>query len=479
MTLDSAACYRALRARDPRFDGRLFVAIRSTGVYCRPICTIATPKREHCEFYASAAAAEARGYRPCLRCRPELAPGSAGVDAGSRLARAAASAIGDGALDGGSLTGLAAALRTTDRHLRRSFNAHFGVTPIAYARTQRLLLAKRLLTDTQLSVTQVARASGFGSLRRFNALFKRRYRLNPAQLRSSAEAASSEPAVDAMAFSLAFRPPYDWPSLLAFLGARTIGGVEEAEDGAYRRALRVERRGCVASGWIEVSLAPGASALRVLVSGSLLDAIASVLGRVEHVMDLTADPHEIAAVLGPLAALRPGLRVPGAFDGFEVAVRAVIGQQVSVKGARTIAGRFAAAFGTAIETPFAGVSRLFPRAADVAGIDPDRIASLGIIGTRARTIARLAQAIARGELDLRQACDVPATLDALRAIPGIGEWTAQYIVMRALGWPDAFPHGDLGLRKALRENDPKNVLLAGEAWRPWRAYAAMHLWHTL
>jgi len=335
------------------------------------------------------------------------------------------------------------------------------------------------LTDTQLSVTQVAYASGFGSLRRFNALFKQRYRLNPANLRARAQTTSLDSQFDAMAFTLAFRPPYDWPSLLAFLGARTICGVEEVGEGVYRRALRVERGRAVSSGWIEVSFAEGAPALRVLVSGSLLSVISSVLARVEHVMDLAADPQEIAAVLGPIAARRPGLRVPGAFDGFEVAVRAVIGQQISVKGARTIAGRFAEAFGTQIATPFAGVSTLFPRARDVADVNPDRIAALGIIGARARTIVSLARAIARGELDLHPRSDVPATLRALQAIPGIGEWTAQYIVMRAVGWPDAFPHSDLGLRKALHENDPKRVLMAGEAWRPWRAYATMHLWHRL
>lgn len=479
MMLDSAACYRALLARDSRFDGLFFVAVSSTRVYCRPICTVKTPKRENCTFYASAAAAEANGYRPCLRCRPELAPGNASVDAGSRLARVAASAIGEGVLQSGSLADLATTLRTTDRHLRRAFSARFGVSPIAYAQTQRLLLAKRLLTDTKLSVTQVAFASGFGSLRRFNALFKQRYRLNPVELRARAKTTSHPMPFDAMAFSLAFRPPYDWSSLLAFVAARTIGGVEEVEAGVYRRALRVERGGAVTSGWISVSLAEGASALRVVVSDSLLNVISSVLARVEHAMDLAADPQEIAAVLGPIAAGHPGLRVPGAFDGFEVAVRAILGQQIPVKGARTIAGRFAAAFGEAIATPFAGVSRLFPRASYIADVDAERIASLGIVGTRARSIVRLARVIAHGELDLHPGSDVPATLRSLRAIPGIGEWTAQYIVMRAVGWPDAFPHSDLGLRKALGEDDPRHVLLAGEAWRPWRAYAAMHLWRTL
>jgi AraC family transcriptional regulator, regulatory protein of adaptative response / DNA-3-methyladenine glycosylase II len=479
MTLDAASCYSALRARDARFDGRFFVAVRTTGVYCRPICTVKTPNRENCTFYGSAAAAEACGYRPCLRCRPELAPGNANVDAGSRLARSAAIAIEEGALEDGDLIQLAQALQTTDRHLRRAFRAHFGVSPIAYAQTQRLLMAKRLLSDTRLTVTQVAFASGFGSLRRFNALFKQRYQLNPAKLRTRNDGQPCESLRDAMAFSLSFRPPYDWNSLLAFIDARSIEGVEEVVDGGYRRALRMERGGKSFTGWIAVSLDASHRSLRVVVSSSLLGALAFVLSRVQHVMDLAANPHEIEAALGPIAARRPGLRVPGAFDGFEVGVRAILGQQISVKGARTIAGRFANAFGTPLKTPFASVSNLFPRAADIAVLDVDSMASLGITGSRSRTILALARAIVDNEFSLNPSVDVSMTLDALRSLPGIGEWTAQYIVMRAVGWPDAFPHADLGLRKALGESDPRRILAAAEAWRPWRAYAAMHLWRSL
>ena len=479
MTLDADACYRAFRARDERFDGRFFVAVRSTRVYCRPICAVKAPKRENCTFFVSAAAAEACGFRPCLRCRPELAPGNAIVDARSRLACAAAAAIEEGALDNATLAELAAGLGTTDRHLRRAFRAQFGVAPVAYAQTQRLLLAKRLLTDTGLTATQIAFASGFGSLRRFNALFQARYRLSPVALRARLQRAAPELATDAMAFQLAFRPPYDWTALAQFLGSRAIEGVEEVAGGVYRRAIRIERGGATHAGWIAVEPVDGKAALRVLMSSSLLHAVAPALARVKTVMDLAADPHEIAATLGPIAARRPGLRVPGAFDGFEVAVRAILGQQISVRAARTLAGRFAAAFGSSLDTPFAGVSRLFPRAAAVAALDVGRIAAIGIIGSRAQTILELARAIACGELSLVPGADVPSTLQRLRAIRGIGEWTAQYIAMRAMAWPDAFPYGDLGLRKALREPDPKGVLRAGEAWRPWRAYAAMHLWQSL
>jgi AraC family transcriptional regulator, regulatory protein of adaptative response / DNA-3-methyladenine glycosylase II len=479
VTLDARACYRALKAHDARFDGRFFVAVRSTRVYCRPICTVKTPKRENCAFFPTAAAAEAARYRPCLRCRPELAPGNARVDACGRLARTVASAIEDGALDSGGFAAMAASLGTTDRHLRRAFKAQFGVSPIAYAQTQRLLLAKGLLTDTTVSVTDVAFASGFGSLRRFNALFKERYRLNPVQLRKRAQRPAEDLPLDAMQFQLAFRPPYDWSSLVGFLGARAIDGVEEVTGDVYRRAVRIERAGKTHVGWITVSPIANVPALRVLMSASLLGAVAPALARVKQVMDLAADPHEIAAVLGPIAARRPGLRVPGAFDGFEVAVRAILGQQISVKAARTLAGRFAAAFGMPIETPFAGVTRLFPRASDITGLKPERIVALGVVASRARTILALAIAIASGELSLVPGADVVTTLETLRALPGIGEWTAQYIAMRAMAWPDAFPHHDLGLKKALRETNPRRVLLAGEAWRPWRAYAAMHLWHSL
>ena len=480
MTLDSHTCYRALRARDARFDGRFFVAVSSTRIYCRPVCTVKPPKRENCRFYPSAAAAESAGYRPCLRCRPELAPGNASVDATTRLAQAAASLIEDRTLDEGGLDAVAARLGITDRHLRRAFGAEFGVSPVEFAQTQRLLLAKRLLTDTGLPVTEVAYASGFGSLRRFNALFRKRYRLQPTQLRRHMRGgAPSAAEADTLNFELSFRPPYDWPAVSAFLGARAVAGVEAVEDARYRRTVRIAVDGKDHLGWIEVAMSPKKPALRVAVSASLAKALPPVLSRVKALMDLSCNPTEVAQALGALAKRHPGLRVPGAFDGFEVAVRAILGQQVTVAAARTVAGRFAAAFGDAIHTPFKSLATVFPTAARVAEAAPGRVARLGMPGARARTVIALARAVADGGLVLMPNADIEATLERLRALPGVGEWTAQYIAMRALAWPDAYPHTDLGVMKALGETDARRVLEAGEAWRPWRAYAVMHLWHTL
>jgi AraC family transcriptional regulator of adaptative response / DNA-3-methyladenine glycosylase II len=480
MTLDLHTCYRALRARDARFDGRFFVAVSSTRIYCRPVCTVKPPKRENCRFYPSAAAAETAGYRPCLRCRPELAPGNASVDATTRVAQAAASLIEDRALEEGGLDAIAARLGITDRHLRRAFGAEFGVSPVEFAQTQRLLLAKRLLTDTALPVTEVAYASGFGSLRRFNALFKQRYRLQPSMLRRhmrTRERSAAEP--DTLNFELSFRPPYDWPAVSGFLGARAIAGVEAVENACYRRTVRVPADGKDHLGWIEVGLSARKPALRIAVSASLARALPPVLSRVKALMDLSCNPTEVSRALGALAKRNPGLRVPGAFDGFEVAIRAIVGQQVSVAAARTIVGRIAAALGDAIDTPFASLGAIFPTPERVADATAGSIARLGMPGSRARSVITLARAVADGTLVLAPNADIDSTLERLRALPGVGEWTAQYIAMRALAWPDAFPHTDLGVMKALRESDPRRVLEAGEAWRPWRAYAVMHLWQSL
>ena len=450
------------------------------GIYCRPVCTVKPPKRENCRFYPSAAAAETDGYRPCLRCRPELAPGNASVDAVSRLAQAAASLMEDCTLDEAGIDSVAAQLGITDRHLRRAFGAEFGVSPVQFAQTQRLLLAKRLLTDTVLPVTEVAFASGFGSVRRFNALFKQRYRLRPSQLRGQQrQHASASGAADVLNFELSFRPPYDWPAVSAFLGARTVAGVESVEGGCYRRSARISVGDKEHRGWIEVSMSPKKAALRVTLSASLAKALPPVLSRVKALMDLVCHPAEVAQALGAMARRHPGLRVPGAFDGFEVAVRAILGQQVSVAAARTVAGRFAVAFGDPIATPFATLTTVFPTAQSIADLPYGRIARLGMPGARARTIIALARAVADGELVLMPNADIEATLAQLRALPGVGEWTAQYIAMRSLAWPDAFPHTDLGVMKALGETEAKRVLAAGEAWRPWRAYAVMHLWQSL
>jgi AraC family transcriptional regulator, regulatory protein of adaptative response / DNA-3-methyladenine glycosylase II len=478
MTLDSTTCYRALRARDARFDGRFFVAVSSTRIYCRPVCTVKPPHLENCRFYPSAAAAEVAGYRPCLRCRPELAPGNASVDATTRVAHAAASLIEDRTLDAEGLVALASRLGITDRHLRRVFGAEFGVSPVEFAQTQRLLLAKRLLTDTSLPVTEVAFASGFGSLRRFNALFKHRYRLRPGELRRSMNGGAVRVA-DALNFELSFRPPYDWSAICTFLGARAIVGVEMIEGASYRRTVRVLSEGKDHLGWITIGWLPEKRALHVAMSASLARVLPPVLSRVKALMDLSCNPTEVMEALGELAQRRPGIRVPGAFDGFEVAVRAILGQQVTVAAARTLAGRFAAVLGDPIETPFGALTTVFPTAGRVADMAAGLIARLGMPAARARTVIALARSVADGDLVLTPHTDIEATLEQLRALPGVGEWTAQYIAMRALAWPDAFPHTDLGVMKALGEKDARRVLQAGEAWRPWRAYAVMYLWNSL
>jgi AraC family transcriptional regulator of adaptative response / DNA-3-methyladenine glycosylase II len=475
MLLDSDQCYRALRTHDSRFDGRFFVGVGTTRIYCRPVCTAKTPLERNCRFFPSAAAAEAEGFRPCLRCRPELAPGFAVVDANRRLAQAAARSIEDGELAGASLAELSAKLGVTDRHLRRVFQEEFGVAPVEYAQTQRLLLAKRLLTDTALPVIEVAMASGFASLRRFNDLFSTRYRMTPGELRRTA--ASATPA-SMLSFDLAYRPPYDWDAMLEFLGRRAIPGVEAIDRRTYLRTVRVRARE-EHSGWISVAPSPRRAALRVGVSASLAGALPVTLARVKHLFDLSSDPGEIGAALGPLAAGHPGLRVPGAMDGFEIAVRAILGQQVTVLAATRIAARFAAAFGDPIATQYASLRLLFPRAATIAALDPVEIARNGVVRTRARAIVELARESASGRLRLDPSADVDATIAALDALPGVGPWTAQYVAMRALGWPDAFPHPDVAVLKAMKHTRAAAALAAAEAWRPWRSYAVLHLWKSL
>ena len=355
MPLDADACYRALAAHDVRFDGRFFVGVSSTRIYCRPVCSVRMPRRENCHFFPSAAAAEVAGYRPCLRCRPELAPGHASVDAAERLARGAVSLIEDGVLDDGGIEHLANRVGVTSRHLRRIFESQYGVSPIEYAQTHRLLLAKRLLTDTALPVTEIALASGFASVRRFNALFRARYRMAPGRLRAHADAAAL-PA--ALAFELAYRPPYDWDGMLDFLRTRAIAGVEDVGADRYGRSIAVVQRGAIHKGSLEVSRARRKHALAIAVSPSL------------------------------------------------------------------------------------------------------------------------ARAVADGTLVLQPESGVEATIERLVAIPGIGTWTANYIAMRALRWPDAFLEGDLGVRRALGVERPAQALACAEAWRPWRAYAVIHLWRS-
>jgi AraC family transcriptional regulator of adaptative response / DNA-3-methyladenine glycosylase II len=474
MLLDSNACYRAVRARDRRFDGRFFVAVSSTGIYCRPICPARPPKRENMHFYSSAAAAEGAGYRPCLRCRPERAPGIGSVDAASRLASAVIAGIEEHALSSARMGELAASLGVSDRHLRRVTEAELGVSPIELAQTQRLLLAKRLLSDTSLKLTEIAFAAGFGSVRRFNALFKSRYGLNPRSLRGHADPAGG------LRCQLEFRPPLAWENLLAYLRLRAIPGVESVDATHYRRTVAIDEH----QGWIAVSLAANGVALDVELSQSLAPVIGAVIVRVKQLFDLSAAPDAVSASLSQDSKLKvivrrlPGLRVPGAFDGFELAVRAVLGQQVSVKAATTMAGRWARAFGAEIATPYVGLNRLTPAARRLEEVSADEIASLGIIGGRSRCIAALAKAVRERTVVLGSAADIESQIEGLMRLPGIGSWTAQYIAMRALRWPDAFPGTDLMLLRAARLN-AKQLHARAEAWRPWRAYATHYLWQSL
>ncbi len=477
MQLDPDSCYQALVSRDPRFDGLMFVGVASTGIYCRLVCNSRRPLRRNCSFYPHAAAAEQAGFRPCLRCRPELAPGNARVDSHNRLAVALARRIEEGALNDLNVPELAAQMEISDRHLRRVIQDEFGVSPNKLLETQRLLTAKLLLTDTTLPVTEIAYASGFSSLRRFNDAFLANYRLSPSRFRHGAATpgAAEGRRARAFVFELAYRPPLDWDGLLEFLSKRLYDGVEAIRDGCYLRTVSIEGR----RGWIRVAPAAGRDALAVELAPELGRAIPSVLTRVRRLFDLGAEPQRIAARLGKLAAQRPGLRLPGAFDGYEVAIRAVLGQQISVKAATTIAGRFAAAFGEPVEMPFAELRLMMPTASDVAKTTPAAMAKIGVTSARARTLLAVSRAMAKDPQLLEPGADVEAAMARLKQLPGIGEWTAQYLAMRAFAWPDAFPATDLGIRKALGLDDEREIIARAEAWRPWRGYAAMHLWRTL
>jgi AraC family transcriptional regulator of adaptative response / DNA-3-methyladenine glycosylase II len=473
MPLDPEACFRAVRARDRRFDGRFFVGVSSTGIYCRPICPARQPKRENMNFFPSAAAAEGRGFRPCLRCRPERAPGLAPVDAVNRLVGAAVAGIEEHALSSAKVGDLAAQLGVSDRHLRRVTEAELGVSPIELAQTYRLLLAKRLLRETTLTLTDIAFASGFGSVRRFNALFRDRYGASPRALRGRAAPA------DGPSVQLEFRPPLAWGSLLAYLRLRAIPGVEMADDSHYRRTVAIDTH----RGWLQVSLSPAGNALELEISPSLAPVIGAVITRVKRLFDLGAMPEAVGRHLGRDELLAgwvkrfPGLRVPGAFDGFELAARTVLGQQVSVKAASTLTGRWARAFGEAIVTPYPELCIVPPDAPRAAAAGRAAIAALGIVGARAHALIELARAAADGRIKLGYAADVEEQIDALMRLPGVGPWTAQYIAMRALQWPDAFPGGDLVLLKAANSSK-RSLMKRAEHWRPWRAYAAQYLWHS-
>lgn len=485
MILDVDTCYAALVSHDSRFDGRFFIGVSSTGIYCRPICRVKLPRKENCSFFANAASAEAEGFRPCLKCRPELAPGSSSMDSVSRIARKAASLIEEGYLDDHNLPDLAEFFAITDRHLRRSFFSEFGVSPVQYLQTIRLLLAKNLLTDTSVSMTEVAIAAGFGSIRRFNDLFRKHYRLTPGDLRKKWPNLIEKK--DEIKLSVSYRPPYAWDKILSFLAARAIPGVESVASNTYNRTVLVRRKEKVYRGWISVTNSPKRNSLSLTMSSSLLPVLSPVLARVRALFDTNCDPVEIYEKLRTMNAVSPqlpmsGIRLPGCFEPFEMSIRAILGQQITVKAARTLALRFSEKFGEKIETPWQDLSLTFPEPemiCDLPAPIADHLGPLGITRTRAGSILALAKAMTLGSINLYNSSNPLNEMEKLLELPGFGPWTVQYIGMRAMGWPDAFPHTDYGVKKALANIEAKEILVMAKKWQPWRSYATINLWNSL
>ena len=474
-------CYEALCARDARFDGLFFVGVKTTGIYCRSICAARTPRESSCRFFENAAAAERDGFRPCLRCRPELAPGTDVAVPERSLAHAIGTRLQATALEAASVQDLARQVGFSDRQLRRIIRGAFGVTPIELVQTQRLLFAKKLLHETTLPVAAIALHAGFRSLRRFNALFLARYGLAPTRLRRNAAGAVS---AGPMRLRLAYRPPLAWTEMLGYFSARAIPGVEAVVDGHYLRTLEIGAQ----PAWLRVSQAMEEDALIVEFAPEMASHLYPALQRLRAVFDLDANPARIAErfaadkTLRALVKKTPGLRVPGAWDAFEIATRAVLGQQVSVAGATTLSGRLVARFGTPLATPWPRLTHTFPKSEMLAKADVDSIAALGLPRRRAETIREVARAAASGALAFPPGTSGEKAVAQLKELPGVGEWTAQYLAMRLLRNPDAFPAGDLGLRKAAGRGAPITeaaLLHRAERWRPWRAYAAVHLWHSL
>jgi AraC family transcriptional regulator of adaptative response / DNA-3-methyladenine glycosylase II len=481
MDLDHNACYRAVASRDSRFDGRFFTAVRTTGVYCRPICPAPTPKSGNVHFYPTAAAAQEAGFRPCLRCRPETAPDLGAWRGTSNSVSRALRLIEMGALDEGSLDALATRLGLGERQLRRLFRQHLGASPVSVAQTRRVLLAKQLIHETQLPMAQIAFASGFGSIRRFNETFQALYQRSPGELRRSQHPQVSAGAHGEITLLLRYRPPYDWQAMLEFLRQRAIPGIERVTARSYERSMQFEQ----AQGTVRVEAAAGA-ALRVTVRLPQLNALPKIIARVRRAFDLGADTDAIAAhlaqdpTLAPLVKARPGLRVPGAWDGFELAVRAVLGQQITVAGAVRLAARLVKIYGTPLSEPSGSITHAFPSAARLARAD---LAAIGMPRSRADTLSALAAAVVADQHFFDAHRNLEEAVAQLRRVPGVGDWTAQYIALRQLREPDAFLAGDVGLSRALarREGRPRSsaqLLARANSWRPWRAYAAQHLWSS-
>ena len=470
---------RARLSRDARFDGRFYVGVRTTGIYCRPICPANAPKSENVTFYSTAAAASEAGYRPCLRCRPECAPGTPAWAGTSTTVQRGLRLIAEGALDDGNVERLADRLGVTSRHLRRLFTKHVGASPLAVAHTQRLHFAKRLIDQTALSMQDVSVAAGFGSIRRFNDTFRKTYGRTPRELRRGRE---SNATTASLSVQLPYRKPYGWKALLEFFAGRATPGVELVQDGRYLRSVEIGQ----GRGIIDVCERDGALSLSVHGIGT--DSLFSIVQRARGMFDLDAAIDDIGKTLSGDRVLRgwlkrnPGLRVPGAWDGFELTVRAILGQQVSVKAATTFAGRIAERYGERIDVPVDGLpnapDRLFP---DPRKLMRARLENLGVIRSRAQTIRDLSRAVVKGSLSFDQAQNMDEHRAALTSIKGIGDWTAEYVAMRALKNPDAFPASDLGLLRAFdgpagERLRPAELLARAEAWRPWRAYAALLIW---
>jgi len=474
---DHRVCEQARLSRDARFDGLFLTAVTTTRIYCRPVCPAPAPKPSNVRYYANAAAAEAAGFRPCLRCRPELSPGNALWKRGEHAVARALKLIDAGVLAEQSLDELAARVGVGARQLRRLFVEHMGAPPIHVHTTNCLLFAKQLLTETTMPVTEVALASGFASLRRFNAAFAQANRMPPRELRRQPCA----PLGEGLILRLGYRPPYDFDALLAFLRTRALPGVELVDEHAYARVFG----SADAPGWLRLSPWPdNAHALRLELHGASPAQLLPLVTRLRRMFDLDAEPQAIAATLGaggvlkPLLRLRPGLRLPGGWDGFEIAVRAVLGQQVSVAAARTLATRIVQRWGEPLNAPpMPGLERLFPTPTQLAGVD---LREIGVTTARAATIRGIAQALLDGRVNFHVEQRLDEFVARWVALPGIGEWTAHYMAMRALSHPDAFPAADLILRRVAAGDGPelstKALTALAESWRPWRAYAVMHLW---
>lgn len=480
MKLDFDSCYQALRSRDPRFDGRFFTAVVTTGVYCRPICPAPSPKIANIRFYACAAAAEGAGFRPCRRCRPETSPGTPAWIGASITVSRALRLIAEGALDEDGVEMLATRLGVGGRHLRRLFHEELGTTPLAVAQTRRLHFARRLLDETDLPIGRVAEGAGFRSLRRFNDAIHKTFGKAPRELRRAESDGGVARGHDTIRIRIAYRPPYDWQSIFNFLRARAIPGVEVVGERSYARTAEVDGAGAV----LTVTPDENARQIELSIEHAVPRDLITVVERVKKLFDCTADPLMIGThlardpLLRSLVRERPGMRVPGAYSPFEVAVRAILGQQVTVKGATTLSGRLVQQFGTRLNVVSReGLTHLFPAPTKLAEAD---MTQLGIPRARAETIRSLARAIVDGTCVLRPPADLDGTIDRLKRIAGIGEWTAAYIAMRAVGEPDAFPSGDLHLRRAVagrgRELTARRLEEESGRWRPWRAYAAMYLW---